>query len=174
MIGTGSIDQRHTILSIYFNLFNQLLHQEPKDKQPEEPKKKDRSISKAQRLKMEREAKKNKKGEVDEEDNKVIELVLKGINTVLLKSSSQLDSQLKQLLENQTNLLFKLTHHKVFKIQLQTLKLLFQFAKSSKKLNSLKIEEEQQEKEAGEEGPKGGSFADRFYRTLYETLLRVH
>ena len=46
----------------------------------------------------------------------MIELVLKGINTVLLKSSSQLDSELKQLLETQTNLLFKLTHHKVFKI----------------------------------------------------------
>ena len=29
LIGTGSIDMRHTILSIYFNLFNQLLHQQP-------------------------------------------------------------------------------------------------------------------------------------------------
>ena len=26
LIGSGSIDMRHTILSIYFNLFNQLLH----------------------------------------------------------------------------------------------------------------------------------------------------
>ena len=35
--------------------------------------------------------KKNKLGQVDEEDNKVIELVLKGINVVLAKSSSQMD-----------------------------------------------------------------------------------
>jgi len=32
--------------------------------------------------------KKNKLGEVVEEDNKVIELVLKGINIVMIKSSS--------------------------------------------------------------------------------------
>jgi len=81
-------------------------------------------VSKAQRLKAEKEAKK-KQGNVDEEDNKVIELVLKGINVVLIKSSAKLDSQLKNLLETQTNLLFKLTHHKVFRIQLQTMKLLF-------------------------------------------------
>ena len=32
------------------------------------------------------------KGEVDEEDNKVIELVLKGINIVMIKSSSRMDA----------------------------------------------------------------------------------
>ena len=73
---------------------------------------------------MQKEANK-KRGQVDEEDNKVIELVLKGINVVLLKSSSSIDDDLKELLEKQTNLLFKLTHHKVFRIQLQTMKLLF-------------------------------------------------
>lgn len=119
MIGSGSVDARHSILSIYFNLFNQLLHQDPEaDKnKPAEPIKKDRSVSKAQRLKMEKEAKK-KKGEVSEEDNKVIELVLKGINVVMVKSNTKIDNQLKQLLEKQTNMLFKLTHHKVFRIQL--------------------------------------------------------
>ena len=66
---------------------------------------------------MQKEAQK-KRGEVDQEDNKVIELVLKGINVVLTKSSSQIDNKLKGLLEQQTNLLFKLTHHKVFRIQL--------------------------------------------------------
>jgi len=66
---------------------------------------------------MEKEAKK-KKGEISEEDNKVIELVLKGINIVMIKSSTKMDAQLKELLEKQTNLLFKLTHHKVFRIQL--------------------------------------------------------
>jgi len=59
---------------------------------------------------------KRKIGSIDEEDNKVIELVLKGINVVLVKSSAKLDTQLKNLLENQTNHLFKLTHHKVFRI----------------------------------------------------------
>ena len=47
---------------------------------------------------MEKEAKK-KHGEVDQEDNKVIELVLKGINVVLQKSNSQIDSKLKGLIE---------------------------------------------------------------------------
>ena len=79
--------------------------------------KKDRTVSKAKRLKLQKEAQK-KKGEVSEEDNKVIELVLKGINVVMLKSNTKLDQQLKDLLERQTNLLFKLTHHKVFRIQL--------------------------------------------------------
>ncbi len=113
---------------------------------------------------------KKKLGTVDEEDNKVIELVLKGINVVLLKSSSKLDTQLKNLLETQTNLLFKLTHHKVFRIQLQTLKLLFQFAKSSSKLNTLQIDEPVERAD----GTKGGSFADRFYRTLYDVLHSVN
>ena len=39
---------------------------------------------------MEKEAKK-KKGEVSEEDNKVIELVLKGINVVMVKSNTKID-----------------------------------------------------------------------------------
>ena len=29
MIGTGLVDVRHAILTIYFNLFNQLLHSNP-------------------------------------------------------------------------------------------------------------------------------------------------
>ena len=102
MIGSGSVDSRHTILSIYFNLFNQLLHQDPSGKKPEEPEpvKKDRSISKQQRIKNEKDArKKNKFGAVDEEDNKVIELVLKGINVVMIKSSTKMDAQLKELIE---------------------------------------------------------------------------
>ena len=62
--------------------------------------KKDRKVSKEQRIKQEKEArKKNKLGEVDEEDNKVIELVLKGINIVMAKSSSKMDANLKELLE---------------------------------------------------------------------------
>lgn len=59
-------------------------------------------------------------GEVDEEDNKVLELVLKGVYTVMAKASSSLkhDTELKSLIEKQIMILFKLTHHKVFKIQL--------------------------------------------------------
>ena len=47
--------------------------------------KKDRTISKKERKKQEKLAYK-KKGEIDDEDNKVIELVLKGVNIILLKS----------------------------------------------------------------------------------------
>ena len=43
---------------------------------------------------MQKEAQK-KRGEVSEEDNKVIELVLKGINVVMVKSHTKLDQQLK-------------------------------------------------------------------------------
>ena len=77
---------------------------------------------------------------------------------------------MKELIEKQTNMLFKLTHHKVFRIQLQTLKLLFQFAKSSDKLSAINIDEPEDKAD----GSKGGSFADRYYRTLYEVLLKVH
>lgn len=93
LIGSGSIDARHTILSIYFNLFNKLLHQDPpgvKDSAMPEIKK-DRTMSKEKRIKAQRMAKK-KLGTIDEEDNKVIELVLKGINVVLIKSSAKLDT----------------------------------------------------------------------------------
>jgi len=43
----------------------------------------------------------------------------------MLKSTSTVDADLRKVLDEQTDLLFKLTHHKVFRIQLQTLKLLF-------------------------------------------------
>ena len=67
-------------------------------------------------------------------------------------------------------MLFRLTHHKVFRIQLQTLKLLFQFAKSSDKLSAINIDQPEEKAD----GTQGGSFADRYYRTLYEVLLKVH
>ena len=53
--------------------------------------KKDRTISKKERKRQEKLAQ-AKKGEVDDEDNKVIELVLKGINIVMIKSSSRMDA----------------------------------------------------------------------------------
>ena len=74
---------RASLLTIYFNLFNKLLHQNPSESV--EKIKKDRTISKKERKKRENKALK-KRGEVDDVDNKVIELVLKGVNIILLKS----------------------------------------------------------------------------------------
>ena len=58
---------------------------------------------------------KMKVGTVDEQDNHVIELVLKGVNIIMTKCS-EVSESLKQVLTDETNLLFKLTHHKIFKI----------------------------------------------------------
>ena len=166
------LQARATLLAIYFNLFNKLLHQDPQAEQAVKAKK-DRNVSKKERKRQEKLAR-AKKGEVDDEDNKVIELVLKGVNIILLKSGSRVDADLRKVLTEQTNLLFKLTHHKVFRIQLQTLKLLFQFALASEKFEA-QIEPVQLVKEdEAEDGERvGGSFSDRFYRTLYEVVLRV-
>lgn len=81
----------------------------------------------------------SKSGDIDEEDNKVIELVLKGVNIILIKSAKEVDSDLNRVLDQQIDILFRLTHHKVFRIQLQTLKLLFQFAKSSAKFDQVNV-----------------------------------
>lgn len=64
--------------------------------------------------------------------------------------------------------LFRLTHHKVFRIQLQVFKLLFSFAKSSSnlKFELTVVPDEKEEGEDGNSSPK--NFQDRFYRTLYE------
>lgn len=48
-------------------------------------------------------------------------------------------SELRQILEEETNVLFKLTHHDLFRIQIQTLKLLFQFAKATQRLKTNEI-----------------------------------
>jgi hypothetical protein len=79
--------------------------------------KKDRSMSKKDRMKLKHKLRQRKACDVDEEDNKVIELVLKGINILLLKSSGD-SSELQAIITQQTDLLFKLSHHKVFRIQL--------------------------------------------------------
>lgn len=73
--------------------------------------------------------------------------------------------------------LFRLTHHKVFRIQLQVFKLLFSFAKSTSNLK-FELTVVSDEKEEGEDGSVGGTttknFKDRFYRTLYELQLRAN
>lgn len=48
--------------------------------------KKDRNISKKERAQKLKKLKRRKTSELDEEDNKVIELVLKGINTIIIKA----------------------------------------------------------------------------------------
>jgi hypothetical protein len=49
-----------------------------------EPVKKDRSLSKKDRIKASKKQKAHKLNQIDEEDNKVTELVLKGINVLML------------------------------------------------------------------------------------------
>lgn len=93
----------------------------------------------------------------------------------MLKSKQDLtiggnQNELRTLLESEMNALFKLTHHNVFRIQIQVFRLLFQFAKVTQQINKGSITEEQKDAE----GNVIHSFADRFYRTLYELLLKVH
>lgn len=99
-------------------MFNKLLGQDPKtnaDKIKEI--KQNRKISKKQKSKLI--AKVEKAGDVDEEDNKVIELVLRGVNIILQKNSSNvIDDDLRKVIDMQIDILFRLTHHKVFRIQL--------------------------------------------------------
>jgi len=156
---------RTELLKIYFGLFNKLLHYMPpevKQQTLDELKqklKKDRTISKQARQAELKKLTKRRGTDLDEEDNKVIELVLKGINHILLKAADA--KELHTIIQEQSDMLFKLTHHKVFKIQMQVLMLLFQFSKVSHKLKNVTVEGEKT------------SFADRFYRTLYEVILKV-
>ena len=70
---------RASALTIYFNLFNKLLGQDPKTQQDKIKEiKANRTISKKKKNRMLDAA--SKSGDIDEEDNKVIELVLKGVN----------------------------------------------------------------------------------------------
>jgi hypothetical protein len=81
--------------------------------------KKDRTLSKKDRIKQIKKLTKKKGSELDEEDNKVIELVLRGINIIIIKTSDT--KELQKILTDQTDILFKLSHHKVLRIQLQVL-----------------------------------------------------
>ena len=76
--------------------------------------------------------------------------------------------ELKKLLDDEMNTLFKLTHHNVFRIQIQVFKLLLQFAKVTQKMGNEQVSAKSDEKN------EASNFADRFYRTLYELLLKVH
>jgi hypothetical protein len=55
---------------------------------------------------------------VSEEDSRVLELVLKGVNVLLVKSGMANNAaELTRVLENDINILFKLSHNNVFRIQ---------------------------------------------------------
>jgi hypothetical protein len=112
-------------------------------------------------------------GDIDEEENKIVEQILKGVNVLMNKSKSDIrmnnhhGQELKTLLDDEMNTLFKLTHHNVFRIQIQVFKLLLQFAKVTQKMGNEQLSK-------SEEPNQGPNFADRFYRTLYELLLKCH
>lgn len=85
---------RNGLLELYFGLFNKLLHQNEVKVDPIEAMKKlkkDRTISKKDRIKQIKKLTKRKGSELDEEDNKVIELVLRGINVIIIKTSDTKD-----------------------------------------------------------------------------------
>jgi site-specific recombinase XerC len=110
---------RNNLLGLYFGLFNKLLHQNEVKVDPIEAMKKlkkDRTLSKKDRIKQIKKLSKKNGSELDEEDNKVIELVLKGINIIIIKTSDT--KELQKILTDQTDILFKLSHHKVLRIQL--------------------------------------------------------
>ena len=80
-------------------------------------------------------------GDIDEEENKIVEQILKGVNLLMTKSktdlrmNTRLGSELRKLLEVETDTLFRLTHHNVFRIQIQVFKLLIQLAKATQNLS---------------------------------------
>lgn len=171
---------RVMLLRIYFSLFKKILNTDFNGEEvPEVHVKKDRTKSKRENQNS---AKKpvHQTKDLDQEDNKVAELVLKGVNILMSKCSDQLfdsmggessSAEMRRLIEEETMSIFRLAHSEVFRIAIQALKLLFQFAKQQKKMKrtrgEIEIALEGKEKE-------GDTLADRYYRALYEILLRVH
>lgn len=100
---------RLVLLRTYFQLFRKILGEEEKSslsaaetspdahKNPTKshppPVKKDRTKSKQENLRAAKEAAKKKHVELEEEDNKIAELVLKGVNILVTKCSAQLFGQ---------------------------------------------------------------------------------
>ena len=76
--------------------------------------KKDRTMGKKERIKALRKLSSQSRETLNEEDNKVVELVLKGINLVMTKTEDI--KAIHKILEEQIDILFKLTHHKVLRI----------------------------------------------------------
>jgi ribosome biogenesis protein MAK21 len=175
---------RLMLLRIYFSLFRKVLKNDEESK-AELVVKKDRTKSKQQNKQAAKVKKANfKPDELDQEDNKVAELVLKGVNILVTKCSQQLfgnmssgsdsSKEIARLIEEETNSLFRLSHHEVFRIAVQSLKLLFAFAKHSKRLQRTQQGDIDIAKEENQDGEGPSTLMDRYYRALYEQLLRVH
>lgn len=99
---------RTMLFRIYFSMFQKIIKSEPQ--QPVKFKK-DRTKSK------DKQKKSKPNDDLEQQDNKIAELVLKGVNTLMVKCSNfTSNAELKKLIEEETNVLFKLTHHEVFRI----------------------------------------------------------
>ena len=97
---------------------------------------------------------------------------MKGVNILInkceiLKGDTK---EVNEILESETHVLFKLAHHSVFRIQIQTLKLLFQFARSKGKNKASEFQIDKTEATEESELNHKASFTDRYYRALYELL----
>lgn len=86
---------RLMLLRTYFSLFRKILGEEQAKEADEAAKsaaaavKKDRTKSKQENIRAAKEAaKKSKGGELEQEDNKIAELVLKGVNILVTKCSA--------------------------------------------------------------------------------------
>lgn len=93
-----------------------------------------------------------------------------------LRMNSPAGQRLRSLLETEMDNLFRLTHHNVFRIQIQVFKLLFQFARVTQKLSKFefKLEAAATDAKTDDKETSLQRFSDRFYRTLYELVLKVH
>ena len=124
--GKHNTQARLSLFRVYFFLFKNIMQNPEELKKVVIPKdrtksKKDRMQQKAKEMKRIKQVKAN--GDIDQSENKIVEQVLKGINVLMTHSKAELamggkDSELKKLLEEEMNMLFKLTHHNVFRIQI--------------------------------------------------------
>lgn len=107
LCGSSSEKVRIALFKIFFELFREVM------KNPEELKtvvfKKDRTKSKKDQIAIKKKAMKKIKqikenGDIDEQDNKIVELILKGVNILMLQSKQDLtiggkDNELRHILE---------------------------------------------------------------------------
>ncbi|KAJ2959837.1 hypothetical protein NQZ79_g4760 [Umbelopsis isabellina] len=132
------------LVDIYFVFFRRLLKVSEKKDKEEKPDEEEESHKKA-KAKGKKHGKPGKKGEeepAEDENSKLIGAVITGINRAF--PYSKVDDQ---VFENNMDILFRITHTSTFNTSIQALMLIFQVC-TAKELVS-----------------------DRFYRTLYESLL---
>ncbi|KAM3589087.1 RNA-binding ribosome biosynthesis protein mak21 [Umbelopsis sp. WA50703] len=130
------------LVDIYFVFFRRLLKISEKKDKEEKPAEDEESHKKAKGKKHGKPGKKAEEEPADDENSKLIGAVITGINRAF--PYSKVDDQ---VFENNMDILFRITHTSTFNTSIQALMLIFQVC-TSKELVS-----------------------DRFYRTLYESLL---